>query len=190
MNYLQTFIFAIIMLLLCACKQPSLHIVTVEDFRSFVETTDYITTAEHYDWSIVQRDITNFDVLYGINWRCPTGEYLARDEDPVTQISYHDAQAYASWARAKIPDYETYWEIVVSDTRKINKGMTTILPIDQVNIVGNVWEITKPDPYGRIRLAGGSYLCDDNTCNGTDKNRILYVDSETGNSHIGLVVYE
>lgn len=173
---------------LWSCHNDTLEIVTVGDFNQFVQTTQYITDAERYDWSIVQRDVIHFDILYGVDWRCPTGEYLAYANDPVTQISYNDAAAYAQWANVTIPDYKTYWEIACRDKKPINKGTISILPTDQVNIVGNVWELTTPDALGRIRLAGGSYLCNDDTCNGTDKNRQLYVDPETGNCHIGLAV--
>lgn len=185
---LLNIIFAIV--LFCRCSESSLHIVTVTEFQEFVEATGYVTIAEQYDWSIVQRDVINYDVLYGVNWRCPTGEMVAKNDEPVTQVCYLDANAYAEWAGLKLPTYTKYWEVVSNDTRNINSGTSQILPIDQVNIVGNVWEITTPDAYRRIRLAGGSYLCNETTCNGTSSSRLLYVDQETGNSHIGFAVYE
>lgn len=170
------------------CQEPTLHIVTVSDFQKFVHETGYVTDAEKYGWSIVQQDILNFQVLSGIDWRCPTGLQEALEGDPVLQVSYNDAYAYALWADGTIPNYETYWDIVAHDDRLVNKGTTRILPLDQVNIVGNTWEITSPDPYGQIRLAGGSHLCDEVTCNGISPDRQLFVDVTTGNSHIGFAI--
>ena len=183
--------FYIAILLLCfSCTDQKLKQVSLADFREFVEATNYVTDAEKYDWSIVQLDIINYEILYGIDWRCPTGMHPAKDSDPVTQVSYNDALAYAEWKQAKLPDYETYWELASRDKRAINFSSFEILPIDQVNIIGNVWEITTPGIYGNIRLAGGSYLCDENTCNGTSKDRELLVDKITGNSHIGFAIIE
>ena len=175
-------------LLFSSCQTERLHQVTTAEFRVFINETSYKTDAEKYGWSIVQTDILNYEILYGIDWRCPTGREEASAEDPVTQVSYLDAQAYAKWAGMKIPDYERYWELASSDKRPINFSSNTMLPIDQVNILGNVWEITSPGKYGNIRLAGGSYLCDKNTCNGTSISRELLVDKITGNSHIGFAL--
>lgn len=177
-----------IMFFSVSCSEPSLHIVTVGEFQKFVEETGYVTDAEKFNWSVVQNDVLHFDILYGIDWRCPNGLQSALQNDPVLQVSYNDALAFAQWTNTKLPSYETYWDIVQNDTRPINKGTTEIMHLSQVNIIGNTWELTTPDQWGRIRLAGGSYLCDDNTCNGTDRNRELYVDPTTGNSHIGFAI--
>jgi len=175
-------------ILFTSCDNLKLHQVTVAEFREFVKSTDYITDAENYGWSIVQTDILNYEILHGVDWRCPTGMAEAKETDPVTQVSYNDAAAYSIWSNDILPDYEMYWEFAREDGRPINFASNTILPIDQVNILGNVWEITTPGEYGNIRLAGGSYLCDRNTCNGTSKERELLVDKITGNSHIGFAV--
>lgn len=179
-----------IFFVIISCSQPKLTQVTTADFREFVDQTNYQTDAEKYDWSIVQLDIINYEILYGITWRCPTGMEPARDNDPVTQVSYNDALAYAKWKGATLPDYDSYWNLGSADKRPINAASNAILPIDQVNIVGNVWELTTPDPYGNIRLAGGSFLCDKNTCDGTSKDRELLVDKITGNSHIGFAIIQ
>jgi len=57
-----------------------------------------------------------------------------------------------------------------------------------VNIDGNVWELTHSGKEDEVSLAGGSLFCSENTCNGTVKERELYVDKETGNIHIGFCV--
>ena len=58
------------------CKtdsQYNLRPVTVEEFRKFVEDSDYITDAEKYGWSIVQKDVYNYEVVHGADWRTPDG---------------------------------------------------------------------------------------------------------------------
>jgi len=175
-------------ILFFSCQEENLHQVTVTEFSDFVMSTGYKTDAEKYGWTIVQLDIINYEILHGIDWRCPTGRVVSNAEDPVTQVSYNDAAAYAAWSDTRIPDYENYWKLAAKDNRPINFSSNTILPIGQVNILGNVWEITTPGKYGNIRLAGGSYLCDKNTCNGTSVDRELLVDKITGNSHIGFAV--
>jgi len=173
----------------CTTKTVQLRSVTVADFSNFVAATDYKTDAEQYDWTFIQQTVDHFEVVFGVDWRCPDGISPAHPDDPITQVSYNDAKAYTEWSSTQLPDYQKYWETVKTDKRKINSHASTILPTEQVNIVGNTWDITLPDSQGRIRLAGGSYLCNALQCNGTKRERVLYVDQETGNSHISFSVY-
>lgn len=179
------------LLVLCSffsCENKTLQTVTVSEFSKFVEETGYITDAEQYGWSVVQITVDSFQVVKKVNWMFPDSLHQAGPSLPVTQVSYKDALAYANWSGTRLPSYEEYWAFVKNDQRLIHKSSNTILPVDQVNIIGNTWDITLPDPRGQIRLAGGSYLCNENTCNGTDPNRELYVDQETGNTHISFSV--
>jgi len=176
----------------CNSKTYNLIPVTYAEFESFVIETGYITDAEKYGWSIVQTDVYNFKKVNSANWRIPDGINLVNSGKlPVTQVSYNDALAYCKWAKKRLPSYEEYWENVKNDNRVIvSENKFPISEIDTVNIVGNVWDITKSEKNNLVRIAGGSLLCSKSTCHGTVKERELYIDKETGNIHIGFSVMD
>ena len=167
--------------------QLNLKPVSVADFREFIDDSNYITDAEKYGWSIVQTDAFNFKIVEGANWKKPDGINNSIDSLPVTQVSYNDAVAYSKWVGLSLPTYEQYWEIVDDDDRLIvSDNLYPILPVNDVNVVGNVWDITKPINSNKVRLAGGSIFCSIDTCHGTQKDRELFIDKETGNIHVGF----
>lgn len=170
-------------------KERALEVVTVQDFKKFVVATDYITDAEKFGWSFVQKDILNYEIKEGVSWRKPYGDELANSALPVTQVSFNDALAYCNWANSELPNYDEYWVLVESDSRQININSEGVHVFSVSNIIGNVWDITTTqNNKGEIRLAGGSYLCSINTCDGSNPNRRLFVDKTTGNSNIGFSV--
>ena len=169
--------------------QLNLKPVSVADFREFVDDSNYMTDAEKYGWSIVQTDAFNFKIVEGANWKKPDGINNSIDSLPVTQVSYNDAVAYSEWVGLSLPTYEQYWDIVDDDDRLIvSDNLYPILPVNDVNVVGNVWDITKPINSNKVRLAGGSLFCSIDTCHGTQKDRELFIDKETGNIHVGFSI--
>jgi len=170
-------------------EEKSLHPVTVKEFKEFINATGYETDAERYGWSIVQLNVYDYKIINGATWLKPDGENTSEDNMPVTQVSYKDAVEYCKWAGVSLPTYNQYWELVSSDDRLIvSDNNYPISPVDEVNIVGNVWDITEPINSDQVRLAGGSLFCSIDTCHGTQEDRELYVDKETGNIHIGFSV--
>jgi len=169
--------YLLILFLSCSQEQSNeenieLHVVSYEEFEAFVNATGYVTDAEKYGWSFVQKDVFNFEVVEGANWRKPDGEHTPSSKYlPVTQASYNDAIAYCEWGRA----------IVTNN----NKPISTV---SEANVLGNVWEITATTVGDSTRLAGGSLFCSVNTCHGTSKDREQFIDKQTGNIHIGFAV--
>lgn len=164
--------------------------ISVGDFEAFVVATSYVTDAERYGWSIVQLDVYNYTVVEGASWKKPDGLHAPRKKSlPVTQVSYNDAIAFCQWAGVRLPTYEEYWDLASTDTRTVvTDNRLPISPVDSVHVIGNVWDLTEPKSGKAIRLAGGSLFCSPTTCHGTQKERVLFVDKETGNLHTGFSV--
>lgn len=74
------------------------HEITVGQFKQFIESSQYTTTAE-------QRNVANiydtrsgrFKQKHGINWRHDYQGKPAKDDLPVIHVSVNDALAYADW---------------------------------------------------------------------------------------------
>ena len=186
-NY--TIIFFLSLVIFSCSKDYNLKTVSVKEFKEFINATGYITSAEQYGWSFVQQDVYDYKIVNDANWLKPDGINLSADSLPVTQVSYNDAIEYCKWAGVSLPTYYQYWELVSSDDRLIvSDNMYPISSVESVNIIGNVWDITEPINSDQIRLAGGSLFCSIDTCHGTQEDRELYVDKETGNIHIGFSI--
>ncbi len=186
----KIYLLSLLFLTFCSnVEEKSLNPVTVKQFKEFISATGYETDAERYGWSIVQLNVYDYKIVDGATWLRPDGDNLSIDSLPVTQVSYKDAVEYCKWADVSLPTYEQYWKLVSSDERLIvSDNKYPISPVEEVNIIGNVWDITEPINSDQVRLAGGSLFCSIDTCHGTQEDRELYVDKETGNIHIGFSV--
>ncbi len=80
--------------------------VTVAQFRAFVKATGYVTEAERAGAGEI-RSLATWEHIEvrGASWRFPEGRKkpAARPTDPVVQVSFADAQAYASWRGTRLP---------------------------------------------------------------------------------------
>lgn len=74
--------------------------VTVGQFRRFVQETGYITDAEEDGGGLVYNlNGLQFERKTGLSWRNPG--WTVTDDQPVTMVTYNDAEAFSDWLTAK-----------------------------------------------------------------------------------------
>jgi sulfatase modifying factor 1 len=119
--------------------------VTVADFRKFVTATGHKTDAEKFgDSGVFDVTTSAWTLQPGANWQYPLGKNTARaaDDQPVTQVSWYDAVAYASWEGKRLPT-EAEWEYAAKCGGKSNTrfswGEKLIM---NGKFMANVWQGT------------------------------------------------
>lgn len=97
--------------------QISRYEITNKQFKQFIETTGYLTSAEkNKDAFVFRLGLDEFEWIQDstANWKFPNGISQGGIEDkmnhPVTCISFVDAEAYCKWANVRLPTIEE-WEV-------------------------------------------------------------------------------
>lgn len=130
--------------------------VTVERFAAFVDATGYVTEAEQFGWTAVffgdQAHLSAatavgsrlpwWHSVDGATWRQPEGPGSTIDSrmgHPVTQVSWADAKAFATWVGGRLPS-EAEWEHAArggAERRRFPWGESE--PNDET-IYANIWQ--------------------------------------------------
>ena len=158
----------------------------------------------------------------GAQWRAPSGPgsgIEGRGNDPVVQVTFNDAQAYARWAGLSLPS-EDQWEYAAragEDAPPVPKsantyqgvfpardlgedGFTTRAPVGcfeangfgLYDMIGNVWEWTTTTRAGAPTntIKGGSFLCAANYCARYRPSARQFQERDLGTDHIGFRVVD
>lgn len=97
--------------------------VSVAQFDAFHEATGYVTTAERKG-SVIGIFSGGLESFQGYTWRNPAGAGTeAKDDEPVVNVSFEDAEAYCAWADKRLPT-AAEWEYTArgADRRRFPWG--------------------------------------------------------------------
>ncbi len=115
--------------------------VTVGQFRAFVRATGFKTEAEGFgNGGFIDETSQNTWILKdGCTWQYPYGKDYpaAKDDMPVTQVSWNDAQAYAKWAGKRLP-HELEFEYAARNARN---DQTLYSVGDDLKTVDGKWRV-------------------------------------------------
>ncbi len=117
------------------------YLVTVADFRKFVEATNHVTEAENFgDSGFFNLETYSWELRKNTTWEYPAGPNNAKaiDNHPVTHVSWNDATAYAKWVGKRLPT-EIEWEYAAKNGQNLTYPWGNELK-KEGKIRANTWE--------------------------------------------------
>ena len=122
--------------------------VTVAQFDSFVRATGYVTEAQKFGNSEVFDTGTHtWSLVDGANYLYPLGptKGKALANQPATQVSWHDAVAYCTWAKKRLPTREEWtYAAMNADGHYAKKYPWGDSLVENGKYRANVWEGSFP----------------------------------------------
>ncbi len=148
------------------------RLVTNGEWQEFIDDGGYTDAALWLSdgWGWVQREQIAAPLYWHDGEQFSHYGWVARDPDaPVTHISYYEADAFATWAGARLPT-EGEWEVLAQDDDPMagNQlgypreeqpgGLGSLLPIGGDSLFGDCWQFTRSAylPYPRFEPAAGA----------------------------------
>lgn len=128
--------------------------VTVARFAAFVEATGYVTEAERFGWSAVftgppptgerapLAETPWWSRVDGATWFAPEGpgsNVAQRQDHPVTQVSWNDANAFAAFVGGRLPS-EAEWEHAARGGAERKRFPWGDEEPDDTTVYCNIWQ--------------------------------------------------
>ena len=140
------------------------RLVSVGEWQDFIADGGYRNPALWLSdgWAWVQRESVDAPLYWREDEWFTHGGWTTRDPlDPVTHISYFEADAFAAWAGARLPT-EIEWEAVAASHDPASGNQlddeAEVRPWGGDDLFGDCWQWTRSAylPYPRFRTAEGA----------------------------------
>ncbi|NIJ43842.1 sulfatase modifying factor 1 [Wenyingzhuangia heitensis] len=118
-----------------------INLVSVADFRKFVEATNYTTEAENFgDSGVFDFENIGWNLVKEVTWEYPFGVHgeKAKNNHPVTHVSWNDAVAFANWAGKRLPT-ELEWEFAAKNGKNLKYPWGNSVTKEN-KIMANTWD--------------------------------------------------